>query len=106
MEGLSKMLLLALQRSSLAERLEKGILFNKDKPNLVDGRNSESNRRKFKYMKDNRCDEGEWGIIEYNITVTVRTEEGGQESRGQSKEGNGAGTIQRIRRGLRKEVDI
>ena len=61
MEGLSKMLLLALQRSNLAECLEKGILFNKDKPNLVDGRNSESNRRKFKYMEDNRSDEGEWG---------------------------------------------
>ena len=39
----------------------KEILFNKDKPNLVDGRNSESNRRKFKYMEDNRSDQGEWG---------------------------------------------
>ena len=62
----------------MAERLEKGILIKKEKPNLVDGRNSESNRRKQRGMEDDRSDQGEWEITEYNITATVRTEaEGG-----------------------------
>ena len=57
-------------------------------------------------MEDDRRDQGERGITEYNITATVRTEEGGQEGRGQSKGENGGGIIQKVRRGLQKEVDI
>ena len=71
----------------MAERLEKGIVIKKEKPNLVDGRSSKSNRRKERDMEDDISDEGEWGTTEYNITATVRTEEGGQENRGQNKEG-------------------
>ena len=35
----------------MAERLEKGILIEEEKPNLVDGRSSEGNRRKERDVK-------------------------------------------------------
>ena len=90
----------------MAERLEKGIIIKKEKINLVNGRSNTSNWRKARCIEDGRRDQGERGTTEYNIKATVRTEEGGGESRGQSKEGNRGGIIQTVRRGLRKEVDI
>ena len=58
-------------------------------------------------MEDDRRDQGEWGTTEYNITAPVRTEEeGGQENSQQSKEYKRGETIQKVRQGLRKEVDI
>ena len=101
------MLLLEYQRSSVAENLEKGILVNTEQTNLVNVRSSKSNRGKERHMEDDRRDQRELGTNKYNFTAPVRTEEeGGWESRGQSKEGNGGGTKQKVRRGLLKEVGI
>ena len=61
----------------MAERLVKGTIIKKEKANLADGRSSKSNRRKVRYMEDDRSDQGEWGTTEYNITATVQTEEEG-----------------------------
>ena len=60
----------------MVERLVNGFLIKIEKTNLVDGRSSESNRRKERDMADN-SDQGEWGTTEYNITTRVRTEEEG-----------------------------
>ena len=64
----------------------RGVIIKKEKPNVVDRRSNKSNRRKERDMEDDRKDQGEWATTEYNITAPVRTEEGGQESRRQSKE--------------------
>ena len=38
----------------MAERLKKGNLTKKEKPNLVEGRSSESNRRREREMEDDK----------------------------------------------------
>ena len=78
------------------------------KKNLVDVRSSKSNRGKERHMEDDRRDQIKLEQPKHNITATVRTdeEEGGWGSLGQSKEGNGGGTTQKVKRGLWKEVDI
>ena len=61
----------------MVERMERGVIIKKEKPNLVDGRSGKSNRRKERDMEDDRRDQRECGTTEYNITATVRTEEEG-----------------------------
>ena len=70
----------------------------------MDGRR---NRRRERDIEHVSIDKEQWGTTEYNITATVRTgEEGGQESSGQGKEGNGGGrNVQKVRRGLQEEFD-
>ena len=85
----------------------KEILTRKKQRNLMDRRSSGSNRRKERDMEVDRSDQGVRGTTEHNITATVRTEEGGgQERCGRSKEGSGGGIVEKVRRGLFKEVDI
>ena len=91
--------MLTYQRSCVAENLEKGILINKEKTNLVDVRSGKTIGEKRDTWKMTVGIKENWEQPKNNITASVRTEEGGGwESLGQSKEGNGGGTKEKVRR--------